>query len=251
MSWVESSSPSFQCRHSSACQDDAAGVLGLLERTRERLARHYPRTTEELTVILHDSPASLALSNPMMGLLWSTTERTSRRYVTGWTGSREMHVLSPRALRDRASGVAGSYEMLALSPASLYVRRVILECNHDARHSRIPGRGILDIRWSWLLEGASRWFSGESGHGRAVVGYRMRHHARPHFPPTIRNAPLLAPSLIELLAQHRNEAAVAQLTTRLHRHGPHAALTKAFGSRTLASVESDWRGELRRLADGA
>jgi len=84
-----------------------------------------------------------------------------------------------------------------------------------------------------------------------VVAHRMRHDSRPRFPPTIRNAPLLAPSLIDLLARERGETAVTQLTARLHPHGPRAALMKAFGGRTLANVESDWRSELRRLADGA
>lgn len=225
-------------------------MLALLERTRERLARQFPRTVENLTVVLHDNPASLGLSNPLMGLLWSSTEQSSRRYVTGWVGARELHVLSPKALRERASGIAGSYEMLALAPASLYARRVILACNHDAQHARLPGRGVFDLRWAWLLDGASRWLSGESGYSRAVIGFRMRHGSRPRFPPSLRDAPLLAPSVIDLLVRERGESAVAQLTSRLHPHGSRGALAKAFSGRSPASVESDWRSDLRRLSEG-
>jgi hypothetical protein len=248
-SWVESDSPSFHCRHSSAYEEDAARVLALLERTRERLTRHFPRTAEHLTVVLHDSPTSLALSNPLMPVAWAASGSFARRYVTGWVGRRELHVLSPAALRSRASGLSGSFEMLALTPASLYVRRVIIGCNHDIEHSRVPARGILDLRWAWLLDGASRWFSGESGHGRAIVRQRLRENPRPRFPPTVRDSPVIAPTLMDVLARERGEGAVAQLAGRLHPHGPRPALAKAFSGMSISGVESEWRSDLRKLAD--
>jgi hypothetical protein len=97
-------------------------VLALLERTRERLAPQFPQLTGALTVVLHDSPHALVLSNPLMPALWTITARPARRYIAGWVGRHELHVLSPRALRERASGVSGSFEMLALAPATLYAR---------------------------------------------------------------------------------------------------------------------------------
>jgi hypothetical protein len=251
MSWTESASPSFACRHSSAQSADAARVLGLLEHTRERLNRHFPELTDELTVVLHDSPVALAMSNPLMPLMWVTTAKPVRRYVAGWVGHRELHVLSPRALRERASNVSGSFEMLALAPASLYARRVIIESNRELRSARAPTRVWQGLRWSWLVEGAARWFSGEAGYSRGVVGDYMRSGHRPHFPPTARDSPLLGSSLMELLAEQQGENAVARLTSRLHTQGARTALQVAFGERALMTVENDWRLALRRLAEGA
>lgn len=250
MAWIESESEHFQCRHSSAFIADAARVLSLLERTRERLADRFDDLVDGLTVVLHDSPGSLALSSPMVPVLWRISPGTTRRYVTGWAGTRELHVLSPEALRARASGVAGSYEMLALTPASLYVRRVIIEGNYDLRGRRASRTLLPELRWAWLLEGAARWLSGESAYGRAPIGQRMRDGRRPRFPPSVRDAPLLAAPLMDLLAQASGEAAVAGLTRRLSPDGPRGALTRAFGERSLMAVESDWRSELRRLAEG-
>src|ERR1700742_2935463 len=196
MSWIESATTSFVCRHSSVHTEDAARVLVALETMRERLARHFPRAVDELTVVLHDGPTSLALSNPLMPLLWAATTKSARRYVTGWVGRRELHVLAPAALRKRASGLPGSFEMLSLAPQSLYARRVILECQHDVRHSRVPGRGLVEPRWAWLIEGAARWFSGESQHARAAIAHRLRSGGHLHFPPRFADAPLLGPTVI-------------------------------------------------------
>jgi hypothetical protein len=250
MAWIESQSPYFHCRHSSAFTADAARVLALLERTRERLEPQFPRLAPEATIVLHDSAAALSMSNPLMPLLWAATARQARRYVTGWTGHRELHVLSPQALRARASGVTGSHEMLALTPASLYVRRVLIEGNTDLWESRAPQRVASELRWAWLLEGIARWYSGESGYARGAIGQRMRDGRRPHFPPSMRDAPLLAAPLIDLLARLHGSDAVTELAKRLHPGGAQAALTRAFSGRSLMAVEGDWRSELRRLTEG-
>jgi hypothetical protein len=252
MAWTESASASFACRHSSAHSADAARVLGLLERTRERLSPEFPQQLNDgLTVVLHDSPHALALSNPLMPALWGLTAKPVRRYVAGWIGHRELHVLSPRALRERASSVSGSFEMLALAPASLYARRVIVEGNRELASARLPGRVWHGLRWSWMLDGAARWFSGETGYSRGVVGQYMRSDRHPRFPPSARDAPLLGGSLIELLAEEQGETAVARLAARLHTGGSHTALQIAFGERALMTVEGEWRSRLRRLAEGA
>jgi hypothetical protein len=254
MAWIESQSPYFQCRHSSAFTADAARVLALLERTRERLLEggwgQLQELPQETTVVLHDSATSLALANPLMGLIWALTAPTARRYVTGWTGHRELHVLSPEALRARASSVTGSHEMLALTPASLYVRRVLLESDSALRLSGAPRRLAGELHWAWMLEGIARWFSGESGHARNAIGKRMRDGRRPQFPPSMRDAPLLAPPLIDLLATLHGDAAVVELAAQLHPGGAQAALARAFSGRSLTAVESDWRAQLGRLAEG-
>jgi hypothetical protein len=74
-------------------------VLSLLERTRERLTGRYEELLDGLTIVLHDSAGSLALSNPVMPLLWGVSTPTARRYLTGWAGTRELHVLASEALR--------------------------------------------------------------------------------------------------------------------------------------------------------
>lgn len=225
-------------------------MLRLLEQTRERLAEHFGRLDTETTVVLHDSPQALVLSNPLMPLIWGLTSRRARRYVTGWAGRHELHVLSPRALRDRASNTTGSFEMLALAPASLYAKRVIIGGNRELQSARLPARSWAELRWAWLVEGASRWLSGESGHARAVVGQYMRSDRRPHFPPGPRDAPLLAPVLIGMLAEQHGPGAVARLAGRLHAGGADAALRQAFAGQDLSNIESEWRSRLRRLGEG-
>jgi hypothetical protein len=250
MAWIESQSPHFHCRHSSAYTADAARVLALLERTRARLAPQFPGLAPEATFVLHDNVTSLVLSNPLMPLLWAATAPQARRYVTGWSGKRELHVLSPEALRARASGVTGSHEMLALTPASLYVRRLLIQSNPGLWESQAPRRVARELQWAWVLDGIARWYSGESSYARGAIGQRMRDGRRPHFPPRMRDAPLLAAPLIDLLAGLHGSAAVAELGGRLRPGGAQAALARAFAGRSLATVESDWRGELRRLAEG-
>lgn len=249
MTWIESQSPHFHCRHSSAFTADAARVLALLERTRERLQTQFPQLGHETTIVLHDSALSLGLSNPLMPLLWATAAPQARRYVTGWTGHREIHVLSPEALRTRASDVTGSYEMLALTPASLYVRRVLVASNADLWESRTPRRVARELHWAWVLEGIARWYSGESAYARRAIGQRMRDGRRPHFPPSLRDAPLLAAPLIDLLAAVHGNDAVTELAGCLHPGGTQTALARAFSGRSLTAVESDWRAELRQLAE--
>ena len=81
---------------------DAARVLALLERTRERLAEPFRQPALELTVVLHDSRQALALSNPLMPAVWGLSARPLRRYVAGWVGRRRAaRALAARAARTR------------------------------------------------------------------------------------------------------------------------------------------------------
>jgi hypothetical protein len=137
--------------------------------------------------------------------------------------------------------------MLALAPATLYVRRVIIESNRDLKNARGPALLWREQRWAWLLEGASRWFSGESGYSNPVVAAYLRSGHRPHFPPSAREAPLLAASLAELLAEKEGDRGLVRLVSRLHSDGAHAALQIAFAGTTLAGIENEWRSRLREL----
>lgn len=248
MTWVESVSPSFRARHEAADTDDADRVLYSLERTRERLQRLFPRPIPEMTVVLHRGMAGLSLTNPLLPLSWMATAPAARRYVAGWVGGRELHVLSPATLRARASKVPGSREMLVLAPSALYARRVIAENNLELRQARPPVRVGLEIRWAWLVEGGARWFAGQTEHSRAAIARRLREGARPIFPPSARDAPLLGPTVIDLLARERGEKAAAQFVCRLHPHGPRGTLPKAFGGRPMIHIEGDWRSHLAQLS---
>lgn len=246
--WAESTSASFTCRHSSAHAQDAEQVLDQLERTRDRLDGVFRRTVGDLEIVLHDTPASLVLARPLMPLRWRTAAPAARRYVTGWAGRREIHMLSPAALRARASGVQGSAQMLELAPASLYTLRVAMACNRELQEARGPLRSALTVRWAWLLEGAARWFSGETEHARAAIGRRLREGGRPSFPPGLRDAPLLGGTVIDLLAREQGEQAAVGLACRLHPQGPAVALRQAFAGRALVHTEGAWRLHLSHLA---
>jgi hypothetical protein len=251
MAWEQSSSASFAARHDTADAPDAGRVLQSLERVRVQLEEVVERTPPEMTVILHSGKIALALSNPAIAATWAVTAPSGRRYVTGWSGRREIHVLSPAALRGRAAEASGSREMLRLSAAALYARRTFAENTPELRRGPTPVRSFTQarggLRWAWLLEGAGRWFAGQTAHARAAIALRLRERERPSFPPGLRDAPLLGGTIFDLLAEERGEGAALTLATQLHPKGPGAAVERAFGAR-LMSVEGEWRSHLARLA---
>lgn len=242
---------SFRARHESGLRSDAGQVLLSLESLRERLERVFPRTVADLTVVLHGSAFSLSLACPLLPLRWASTAPSARRYLAGWASGSELHVLSPPALRARAANLSGSREMLALTPAALYARRVIAENNHDLRRVAPPVRLALELRWAWLLEGGARWFAGQTEYARAAIARRLHESDRVSFPPGLRDAALLGGTVIDLLAREEGERAAAQLVCRLHPQGARAALSKAFGGRSLVHTEGAWRSHLARLAAAA
>jgi hypothetical protein len=248
MTWEQSVSASFTARHESSDADDAHRVLQSLEQTRERLAGLFARTPEDVTVVLHGSMVGLSLTNPLLPARWLMTAPSARRYVAGWAAQRELHVLTPSVLRSRASNVPGSREMLALSAACLYTRRVLAENNRDLLRVMPLIRVLRELRWAWMLEGAARWFAGQTEHARPAIARRLREGGRPTFPPGLRDAPLLGGTVIDLLAREQGQRAPADLCTRLDPQGPRAALHKAFGGRPLVDTEAVWRSHLARLA---
>jgi hypothetical protein len=248
VTWVESVSPSFRARHDSEHSDDAERVLDSLERTRKRLSELFPRPVADLTVVLHRDTISLSLSNPILPLRRLATAPAARRYVAGWASRQELHVLAPAALEARASSVPGSREMLALTAPALYARRLIAENNRDLPHALAPPRVAVEMRWAWLLEGAGRWFSGQTEHARPAIARRLHEGRRPSFPPGLRDAALLGGTVIDLLAREEGERAAAQFVIRLHPQGARAALSKAFHGRPFVRTEEAWRSHLGRIA---
>jgi hypothetical protein len=248
MTWVESVSASFTARHDERATDDARQVLQSLERTRRYLEGYFARTPGEVTLVLHGGPAGLVASNPMMPLVWLATAPAARRYVVGWSGRSVIHMLEPRLLRGRASNVPGSAEMLEYGAACLYARRVVIASNKDLAPVMPALRLPRELRWAWLLEGAARWFGGQTAHSRPAIARRLREGGPPSFPPGPRDAALLGGTVIDLLAREEGAQTAARFACRLHPHGPRAALSAAFGGRTLAHTEGAWRSHLARLA---
>ena len=200
--------------------------------------------------MLHRGATSLALARPTVPVAWALTAPAARRYVAGWISTHELHVLTPTALEQRASNVPGSREMLALTPVALYARRLIAANNRDLAGRRGPLRWPVQIRWAWLLEGAARWFSGQTEHARPAIARRLREGPAPSFPPAIRDAALLGGTVVDLLAAEEGERAAVSLASQLDPGGPSTALRKAFRGRSLAHTEGAWRTHLSRLASG-
>jgi hypothetical protein len=222
-----------------------------MERARDRLAQLFPQTVGDLTVVLHGSALSLSMANPVLPVAWLTTAPAARRYVAGFTSLREIHVLSPSVLQARASNVHGSREMLSLSAAALYARRVITENNPALHKSHAAARMAVELRWAWLVEGAARWFSGQTEHARPAIARRLHDGHSPSFPPGLRDAALLGGTVIDLLVREEGELKAAQFACRLHPQGGRAAISRGFRGRPFAQTEDAWRSHLRRLASAA
>jgi hypothetical protein len=226
-------------------------VLHSLELARRDLADYFPVDLAGLTVVLHSSTASLWAARPLLPVAWVTTSPAARRYLAGWAGGGELHLLAPAALDRRASNVYGSRQMLELTPVALYARRVIAESNHDLPRRLGPGRIAAELRWAWLIEGSARWFAGQTEHSRPAIARRLHEGSAPSFPPGIRDALLLGGTVIDLLAREQGEEAAAQFARRLHPGGARAALTKAFDNRPFQHTEGAWRSHLARMASSA
>jgi hypothetical protein len=251
VAWVESASRSFRARHESTHVDEVDRVLYSLERTREYLAQNFPRTVDGMSVVFHSSVASLSFACPMVPLTWIAAAPAARRYIAGWSGRDELHIVRPEVLEARGSTVPGSREMLATTASTLYARRVIIENNPDVPLRMTPRRVRAELRWAWLIEGAARWFGGQTAHARPAIARRLREGRRPSFPPGLRDAPLLGGTVIDLVVRERDERAAARLACRLHPQGRRAALREAFGNRSQGHIEEAWRAHLARMATAA
>jgi hypothetical protein len=247
--WVETASEHFAARHDAADADDVTGVLELLESTRERLARAFPRVPEEVVdVVLHGSRAQLWTAQPELPIVSRLTDPAARRYLVGWPAGGTLHLLAPRHLRARASSVPGSAEMALLAPAALYAQLVVGANNAALPPPFKPGSLVRMLRWAWLWAGAGQYFSGQTAFARPAIARRLREGAPPSFPPGARDALLLGGTVLDLLAREEGDGAVVALVCRLPPGGAGAALRRAFRGRSRAHTERAWRSHLTRLA---
>lgn len=249
MARIETSSRNFTARYDEQDADDIDGVLELLEETRSRLGGAFPALPEDVTVVLHDSRVELDLAQPFLPLMRRVTTPASRRYLAGWPGRGEVHVLGPRLLAERASSVEGSREMLMLTPAALYVQLIVAQSNPLLPPPWTPRSTLRAARWAWLVAGAAQWFSGQTSHARPAIARRLREGGRPDFPPGLRDAALLGGTVIDLVAREEGEAAAVKLACTLPPGGPRQALVEIFDGRAMMHSEGTWRAHLARLAE--
>ena len=182
MGWVDTPSETFVARHDVRDTADAQRVLTQLELARTRLEQRFQADVGELEVVLHSSLAQLDAAQPWVPLARRLTAPAARRYVVGWAGQREIHVLCPRLLAHRASNVEGSLEMLMLAPAALLSRRYVAASHPKLPPPATPGRIARWSRWAWLVEGAAQWLSGQTRHVRPAVARRLREGPKPDVP---------------------------------------------------------------------
>src|SRR3954469_1366791 len=234
--WNETPSEHFVARHEDRDASDAEGVLELLEATRARLARAFAVVPAGVDVVLHGSDAQLLMARPGVALTRLVAAPAARRYVTGTWARREIHVLAPRRLEERASAVPGSRELVLLSPAGLYSRLVVGSSSRALR-SRRRAR-----RLAWLAWGGAEWFSGQTAHARPAIARRLREGRTPAFPPGRRDARLLGGTVIALLVRERGEAAAVRLVVE-----GSPALRHVFGGDALRDIEARWRAHLDAL----
>jgi hypothetical protein len=246
MPWDETRSPTFSARHESSEAESAAGVLERLEGFRDRLSGLFDVMPADVAVVLHPRPYALTLAHPWLPLARRAAAPASRRYFAGWFGEREIHVLSPPALEQRASRSQGSLEALLLSPEHEYAHVVIGANNAELPPPFSPASFRRYLRWAWLCEGAAAHLSGQTAHLRAAIVRRLHEDGRPQFPPAARDAQLLGGTLFALLEQQAGQRAVAFLATSSLDRAPRALLHEVF-ERPAAAIERDWRDYLASL----
>ena len=133
-------------------------------------------------MVVHGTAAQLDAAEPWLPLVRRLTAPAGRRYLVGWAGERELHVLAPRLLAQRASNVEGSLELLMLAPSALLARRYVA-ANHRGMPPPFGPRSFARwLRWAWLLEGAAQYFSGQSAHVRPAVARRLHEEGPPSVP---------------------------------------------------------------------
>jgi hypothetical protein len=249
VTWVETTSPHFAARHDEADAHDVVAVLELLEGTRAQLAVHFPAVPETVDVVVHGSLAQLDLATPYLPLVRRLTAPAARRYLVGWFGRSEIHVLAPRLLTARASKVPGSRELNLLAPAALFAHVVIGASNPRLPPPFNPRAFRRYPRWAWLAAGGAQWLSGQTEHAGPAIARRLHDGSNPSFPPGIRDAQLLGGTVLDLLAREEGAAACFELLLSPLPRDPRSVLRDAFGRRSLKHTEDAWRGHLRRLAD--
>ena len=241
--WVETESLSFTARHEDSDEDSAQRTLDALEDLRLRLEDRFERAPGDITVVIHPTPAWLNAAHPFLPLARVAAARAGRRYLAGWAMAGELHVLNDDYLDRRAAG-EDSLAALRGTAERLY-SQIVIGANNGALP---PPWGIRRfaryLRWAWLVEGGSQYFSGQVSLFRPAAQARMRTGKEPSFPPSARDAIILGGTVFDLLERRRGRDACGLLISRIRRDGAERAIQIAFGE-SARDVERDWRRYLR------
>src|SRR4029079_16749427 len=130
--------------------DDAVALLDRMELFRAQLDRRFFRTPGDVSIVMHPSAFALCGAQPWLPLARLATAPAARRYLAGWFTTNEIHVLSPRALAQRASGLTESLEALRLAPMHEYVHLVVGANNPQLPPPFSPRSFARYLRWAWL-----------------------------------------------------------------------------------------------------
>ncbi len=246
MAWVETESLSFTARHDSADEACAQRVLDDLEDLHLGLEDRFDVIPEEVTVVVHASPAWLSLAHPFLPAARWSAAPAGRRYLAGWAMAHELHVLSDPYMERRAAGDE-SLRALYGTASRLYAQIVVAANNPSLPPAWGPRRFARYLRWAWLVEGAAQYFAGQVQMFRPAVIRRLREGSRPSFPPTPRDAVILGGTVFDLLEGERGPGACERMVGSLHHHGPAGNIESAFDVR-FKGVERAWRDYLRELS---
>jgi len=241
--WTETESLSFTARHEDADEDSAQRTLDALEEIRLRLEERFDRAPADITVVIHPTPAWLAAAHPFLPAARIAAAPAGRRYLAGWAMAGELHVLNDTYLDRRAAG-EDSLAALRGTAERLYAQIVIGANNQALPPPWGPRRFARYLRWAWLVEGGSQYFSGQVPLFRGAVQTRMRSANPVSFPPTPRDAITLGGTIFDLLERMRGPDACSLLISRIRRDGAERAIEIAFRDRAR-HVEQEWRRYLR------
>ena len=125
----------------------------------------------------------------------------------------------------------------------MYAQLVLATNNDRLPPMWTPRHFLTYLRWAWMVEGASQYFSGQVSLYRPAVITRLRDGDKPKFPPSRRDAILLGGTIFDLLDRHAGPQACALLAGRLRREGPTAGLELAFDAHAR-EIEKAWRTHL-------
>src|SRR5918992_346386 len=247
MAWTETESLSFLARHESKDEGAAQRTLDALEDMRLRLEERFDDAPGGITVVIHPTPAWLAAAHPFLPAARLAAAPAGRRYLAGWAMANELHVLNDDYL-DRRAADDDSLAALRGTAERLYVQIVVAANNNRLPPPWGPRRFLRYLRWTWLIEGAAQYYSGQVPLFRAAVSTRLRERTAPAFPPSARDAIILGGTVFDLLERERGPDACDVLASRLRRDGPRGSLELAFDAR-FREIERAWRDYLRKLSE--
>jgi hypothetical protein len=245
MTWIETDSLSFSARHDDADLACAHRVLDTLEDLRLRLEDRFDQVPGNVTIVLHDNPAWLSAAHPLLPAVRWSAAPAARRYLAGWPMDGEIHTLNDSWMERRSAG-EDSLRALRGTAERMYCQIVLAANNPALPPMWTPRRFLTYLRWSWLIEGAAQYFTGQIGFFRAAVITRLREGQRPAFPPSRRDALILGGTVFDMLERHAGPDACVRMASRLHRAGPRGNLELAFEAR-MRDIERAWRVHLEDI----